>query len=81
LKAYLIYQDKIIKKTHDLIVLQEFCSELDSDFEQFKLTKLDDFSVDIRYPDDAIAPTLEEAKEYLQIAEAVKELVRKKIIF
>jgi len=81
LKAYLVYQDKIIKKTHDLIALQELCSDFDPDFDRIDVKDLDNFSVDIRYPDDAVVPSLEEAKEYLQITEEIKELVRKKIIF
>ncbi len=81
LKAYLIYQCKEIIKTHDLTLLLKSCSEFDYDFDNIKLKDLEVFAVDIRYPDDARVPTLEEAKEYLQIAEAVKELVRKKNVF
>jgi HEPN domain-containing protein len=80
-KAFLLYQRQRIKKTHFVSYLQVKCAEIDKEFAQIDLKRLDDFAVDIRYPDDAVAPTLEEAKEYLQIAEAVKELVRSKIIF
>jgi len=79
LKAYLIYQGKDIIKTHDVTLLLKSCSEFDYGFESINMKNLEDFSVDIRYPDDALIPSLEEAKEYLQIAEDIKELVRKKI--
>ena len=81
LKAYLIYHGKDVVKTHSLDFLIDSISEFDVDFASIDTKDLEDFSVDIRYPDDATAPTLEEAEEYLQIAEAVKELVRKKIVF
>ena len=81
LKAFLLYQRQRIKKTHFVSYLQVKCAEVDKEFAKIDLKKLDDFAVDIRYPDDAIAPTLEESKEYLQTAEAIKELVRSKIIF
>jgi HEPN domain-containing protein len=35
LKAYLLYQGKDIKKTHNLIFLREQCADFDSDFENF----------------------------------------------
>lgn len=81
LKAYILYQGKEIIKTHNLEFLKETCAEYDYDFEDLDFKDLNSFSSDIRYPDDALLPTIEEAKEYLQVAEDIKELVRKKIIF
>jgi len=81
LKAFLLYKRQAIKKTHFVSHLQVKCAEIDSEFAGLNFKSLDDFAVDIRYPDDALAPTLTEAKEYLQIAEDIKELVRKKIVF
>lgn len=81
LKAYIIYQGKEVKKTHNIIFLKESCAEYDGDFENIDIKDLNDFAADIRYPDDSITPTLDETKEYLQIAESIRELVRRKIIF
>jgi HEPN domain-containing protein len=79
LKAYLIYKDKDIEKTHDLSLLQEQCRIIDSEFNIIDLLDLKAYAVDIRYPDDALTPTLSEAKEYLKIAKEIKELVLSKI--
>lgn len=78
-KAYLIYRGVNIMKTHSVTFLQVKCSELDKDFEDVDLRNLDDFAVDIRYPDVSFMPELIEAHEYLQIAERIKELVQRKI--
>jgi len=79
LKAYLIYQGKENRKTHSLDLLLKHCKEYDYDFENIDFKNLEDFAVDTRYPDDALVPSLEEAKEYLQMAEDVKKLVMSKI--
>ena len=39
------------------------------------------FAVDQRYPDEAYEPNIEEASGYLEIAKAIKKLVRSKIVF
>jgi HEPN domain-containing protein len=80
LKAYLLYQGEVIKKTHSLDWLLKHCAVFDYDFEKFDFKNLEDFAVEIRYPDDALVPSFEEAKEYLQIAETVKALVLSKVI-
>jgi HEPN domain-containing protein len=81
LKAYILYQGKDIKKTHNINFLKDTCTEYDPDFENFDFKELSVFAVDIRYPDDSLVPTLDEAKEYIQLAEEIKELVLKKVIF
>jgi HEPN domain-containing protein len=52
LKGYLIYHDVIPQKTHDLIVLNNHCKEMDGDFAniRFECAILIRFSNDIRYP-------------------------------
>ena len=79
LKAYLLYQGKDIEKTHNLTYLKELCAEYDSNFGGFNFEELNNFAIDIRYPDDAIAPLLSEAKKFLQLAEDVKGVVMSKI--
>lgn len=41
--------------------------------------KLDDYSVEIRYPDDSIEPSLEDAQETIEIAKRVKGFVLSRI--
>ena len=52
LKAYLIYNDKIPEKTHNLRFLNDICIEIDKEF--WNITSLCDyinrFTNDIRYP-------------------------------
>ena len=43
------------------------------------LEKLEDYAVEVRYPDDWFEPTGEETEEALEIAKKVKEFVLKKI--
>lgn len=81
LKAFLLYKKRRIEKTHMTTELQIKCSEIDIDFAKIDLKNLEDFAVDIRYPDDSLVPTLDEAKEYLQIADNIKELVIRKVLF
>ena len=58
LKAFLIYNQKEFIRTHDLNLLRNLCSEIDSDF------VILEFAVDYRYPDDSYIPELEEVKAY-----------------
>lgn len=79
LKAYLIYKEQETAKTHNIKYLIEQCNRFDTDFKKIDVKDIEIFAVKARYPDDSISPTLEEAKEYLQIASDVKALVLRKI--
>src|SRR5580658_3760542 len=79
LKSYLIYQGEQIIKTHNLNLLREKCSVYDADFEKYNFESLNDYGVEIRYPDDFLVPTIDEVREFLQIAEDIKKLVLNKV--
>jgi len=79
LKAFLIHKKQETSKTHDVKFLLDQCSELDKDFKNVDVKNITIFAVKARYPDDSAAPSLEETKEYYQIATEIKELVLKKI--
>lgn len=81
LKAYLISQDKSFPKIHNLLRLMELCREIDQDFSKLKnnLIILNDYAVEIRYPDDWFEPTVDDAKEAFELAKEVKEFVLLKI--
>ena len=54
LKAFLIYHEKEIKKTHNIDFLLKKCIEIDSDFLEFhkkEVTDLTLYSVELRYPE------------------------------
>ena len=79
LKAFLIFKGQDIAKTHNIKFLLEESAKIDSDFSEIDIKNLNDFAIDIRYPDDYLMPDLDETKEYLQIALDIKKLVLKKI--
>ena len=83
LKAYLVFLDIRFEKKHGLGYLLDLINEEDEVSEELyvKLEKLEDYAVEIRYPDDWFEPTLEETKEAYKIVKQVKEFVLNKISF
>lgn len=83
LKAYLINQDKNVKKIHDLGALLEECVKIDGNFEDLKLEciTLTDYYAPTRYPDIAqfINFTEEKAKEAYLLADKIVEFVKNKL--
>ena len=75
LKAFLIYNDKGISKTHDLIYPMSECITINRDFITVDLKDLTEFSVDVRYPDDFYIPEYSETKYYISVAFDVKNKV------
>jgi HEPN domain-containing protein len=78
LKAYLSFIDKPFGKTHDIALLIELCIEDNKEFNSLydmMANKLTRYAVEIRYPDDFYFPSLEEAKEAIEICEKVKQFV------
>ncbi len=66
-----------LRKRHNLGYLLDLINEKEkvSD-EYYEMTeKLEDYAIEIRYPDDWTEPTLEDAKESYEIAKQVKEFV------
>ena len=74
LKAYLVKHQIFFTKTHKIIDLLELCSTVDKSFksELEDADNLTDYAVEIRYPDVWFEPSLEQAKESLNIANKVK---------
>lgn len=79
LKAYLIFNNIIIKKTHSIDVLISECGLIDTEFSTIDFKNLDEFAVDIRYPDHFLQPDLKETKDYYAIAIQIQKLVLEKI--
>jgi HEPN domain-containing protein len=78
LKAYLISKDKETSKTHDILFLIKQCLLIDNEFNyllELNADSLTSYAVEIRYPDDFYFPSLEEAKEAIEICEKVKQFV------
>lgn len=76
LKAFLIYHDIDFPKTHDLDFLLLECQKIDNSSFGIELKSLTDFGVSFRYPDDFYVPGVKETKEYIEIAEEIKKLMK-----
>jgi HEPN domain-containing protein len=77
LKACLVHYDIDVPRTHDLGELTELCAQLDKDFLTIKqpAESLSPYAAEIRYPDDFYLPTGQEAREALQKALHIKEIL------
>jgi HEPN domain-containing protein len=78
-KAFLVFKNYNFPKTHNISALQKLCIKLDDDFKELDVKDLDDYAVEIRYPDEYIDPSLKNARSYLKMVTQVKKLVLKKI--
>ncbi len=80
IKAFLTLVDIPFGKTHDIAELIELARKKEPTFEElykFNAYKLTRYAVEVRYPDEFYIPTLEEAKESIQIAKNVRKFSRK----
>jgi len=66
-------------KTHNLEYLLELCVKEDDEFKGIEVGNLSFYAVEVRYPDEFYTPSIEEAKECLEIARKVREFVMKKL--
>ncbi|WP_297446274.1 HEPN domain-containing protein [Desulfurobacterium sp.] len=80
-KAYLTYKEVEFPKTHDLGELIVLASKIDGSFADLIDIgeKLTDYAVDIRCPLLVEEPTLEEAKEAIEIVEEIKKFVLERL--
>jgi len=64
LKAYLIFNEQQILRTHDLLLLLELCLKIDKSFEKIfsAANYLNPFSTKFRYPAEYDIPDLSDAK-------------------
>ena len=80
LKAFLIKNDFIPSRTHDLNLLVNECTNLDDSISILKkeCNRLNDFGVNTRYPNN-LDLILEDAKIALKDAEKIKEYILSRI--
>jgi HEPN domain-containing protein len=82
LKAYLTFIEKPFRKTHEIAELIELCKENDKEFDKLydlNATKLTRYAIEARYPDEFYIPSIEVAKESVEIAKKVKSFVIEKL--
>ncbi len=77
LKALLVVHSQTFPRTHDLAALSDLCLQqgLVIPVHQDALERLAAYAVQVRYPGED--PTLDEAREACQIAQAVRRFARK----
>lgn len=83
LKAYIIYLDLPLNKTHNLIKLVDQISELDKEITHLQqaVEVLTDYIVTTRYPDDSDLIADEESKLAFKESEKINNYIRSKIKF
>lgn len=77
LKALLVANKTSFPKTHDLVALDDLCEQsgIFLKMDKKRLNDLSDHAVRVRYP--GTEPTLEEARDTLETAHAVRKFARK----
>jgi len=85
LKAFLLWNDWELKKTHDLSKLLDLCCEYNDSFKHFfpECELLNEYIVEGRYPSDHSTEniTKDDAKKAIEATENIKEYILKNIDF
>jgi len=79
LKGYLVRRGVDFGKTHNLEYLVELWSNEDEEFSTLEVGNLTFYAVEVRYPDEFYTPSVEEARESIEIAKRVQAFVVRKI--
>ena len=82
LKGFLTYHGIKIPRTHDISILLEMCIEIDKGFKKLDietLEKLSFYAVEIRYPGELYIPSLQEAREAVEIAKNLRTFIFEKL--
>jgi HEPN domain-containing protein len=77
LKAFLVFKETAFEKSHNLVYLLDLCAIHQREFESLlpQAQLLSPYSVEVRYPGDAIAPPPGEAQEALTAATTIWNFV------
>lgn len=81
LKAFMVFHDRQVLKTHDLLKLLMICAEYDPSFNDWEtaLSDMTAYAITQRYPDDWREILLPEAQEAVGNAKEVMAFVKGKI--
>jgi HEPN domain-containing protein len=77
MKALLVSKDAEFPKTHDLLMLNNLCSDsgILLEVDPMLLNNLADYAIRTRYPGEE--PTLKDAKEAMEITKLIRTLARR----
>jgi HEPN domain-containing protein len=81
LKSYLIFLDIEFKRQHDLVYLAELINRKDEVTKELfdNLSELEDYAVEVRYPDLNIELTQEEIVNSINIAKDIRKFITNKM--
>ena len=81
LKAYLLYLGHEIKRTHDLIFLMEQIDKTVNFSQQWfdKALELQDYAVEIRYPDEIVELSNNEIESAINISQDFRKMIIEKL--
>ncbi|MBN2519356.1 MAG: HEPN domain-containing protein [Bacteroidales bacterium] len=82
LKAFIIFHQKEIRRTHDIAELIEACIEIDPAFKmlyEYDADNLTVYAIEVRYPDEFYIPTIEETNNCLNITLLTKKFIIRKL--
>ncbi len=81
MKAYLVFQNHHVEKTHNLLIILKYCVQFDESFQELyqNAKELNMYAVGTRYPDDWREIPFDEAKEAIEKAEEVMAFIEKKL--
>ena len=82
LKSLLVFFDIDFKPTHDLVYLQELIRTHDPSIEDYyeKILKLQNYAVEVRYPDETIFLSHDKVMEAITTAKLIRNLVVNKMV-
>jgi HEPN domain-containing protein len=77
MKGFLTAHDRLFRKTHDLDELAAACEAVDPTLKDvlYPARDLTVFAWEFRYPGDAVAPALEEARQFRAVAGEVYQAI------
>ncbi len=81
-KGFLVSKQIEFPNIHNLLSLLELSKEVDESFETLRdhCLVLNDYAVEIRYPDDWFEPSIDDAKEAFATAQKVKNFILERLI-
>lgn len=81
LKAFLTAHDRVFRKTHDLDELATACEAVDTTLKEVlePARDLTVFAWEFRYPGETEVPSLEEAKQYREVAGKVYQAIASRL--
>jgi len=74
-----VEKEENIGKTHDIALLLKFCAKYDMDFEKIEASELNYYAVQVRYPDEFIEPTSEQAEMCWKKAQEIIDIIKNKL--